>query len=291
MEGFKKAERKNIKIKLAISGPSGSGKTFSALALATGLSDGGKIALIDTEQTRASMYSDDFNFETVGLSKPFSPENYQNFIDLAVNKGFNVCIIDSMSHEWDYILEEKEKKDKTSKSGNSFTNWREFKSRHNRFLQHLLQSDIHVIATYRSKTQYVLQENERGRLVPRKLGMGIQGQDNDEYEFTIHFEMTKEGHLAEVSKDNTKLFDGKTFQITELDGKKILDWLKGGKLVKKEDNKEQLISKIVQQMQKQTSTMETKKEKENFWLATLDIYPNELKMKTESELKVILENL
>ena len=225
---FKRAERKKVKVKIALSGVSGSGKTYSALELAVGLSDGGKIAVIDTEQGRASMYSDRYKFDTSELSGPFSPEAYVECINYAVANNYSVLVIDSMSHEWDYILEEKEKKDKTSKTGNSFTNWREFKNRHNKFVQHLLKSDIHIISTYRSKPQYVLQENHKGKMVPKKVGMGVQGQENDEYEYTIHLEMTKEDHLAEASKDNTGLFDGKVFKPSKEDGLKILDWLNGG---------------------------------------------------------------
>ena len=69
---FSKAIRQRVKIKVAISGPSGSGKTYSALKLATGLADGGKIAVIDTENGRASMYSDEFDFDVAEIQQPFS---------------------------------------------------------------------------------------------------------------------------------------------------------------------------------------------------------------------------
>ena len=46
MSGFKKATKKEAKLRCAVFGPSGSGKTFSSLRIATGL--GGSIAVIDT---------------------------------------------------------------------------------------------------------------------------------------------------------------------------------------------------------------------------------------------------
>ncbi|EOB1338453.1 AAA family ATPase, partial [Acinetobacter baumannii] len=95
---FTKAERKKAKLKLNLNGASGSGKTYSALVLASSL--GKKIAVIDTENESASLYANEFNFDTLPLKPPYSPERFAGAIHAAYNMGYEVLIIDSASHEW-----------------------------------------------------------------------------------------------------------------------------------------------------------------------------------------------
>ena len=95
---FKKAERKRAKLRLALSGPSGSGKTYGALQIAKGL--GGKIAVLDTERGSASLYSDTVDFDVVELGPPYEPERFIEVMDAAAKAGYEVLIIDSITHEW-----------------------------------------------------------------------------------------------------------------------------------------------------------------------------------------------
>src|SRR5690606_31598618 len=95
---FKKAERKQARLRLALAGPSGSGKTYSALQMAKGL--GSKIAVIDTEHGSASLYADAAEFDVMELHAPYSPERYVEAIQAAEAAGYDVLIIDSYSHEW-----------------------------------------------------------------------------------------------------------------------------------------------------------------------------------------------
>ncbi|MFI8026317.1 AAA family ATPase, partial [Acinetobacter baumannii] len=93
---FTKAERKKAKLKLNLNGASGSGKTYSALVLASSL--GKKIAVIDTENESASLYANEFTFDTLPLKPPYSPERFAGAIHAAYNMGYEVLIIDSASH-------------------------------------------------------------------------------------------------------------------------------------------------------------------------------------------------
>jgi energy-coupling factor transporter ATP-binding protein EcfA2 len=219
---FKKAVRSQAKLKLAITGPSGSGKTYSALRLATGL--GAKIAVLDTENGSASLYSDKFEFDVVSIDPPFSVERYQDAIDAAEKAGYDVLILDSITHAWSGeggLLEEKEKLD--SRNRNSFGNWAHITKKHEAFKSAILHTPIHVIATMRSKQDYA-QVEENGRKVVKKLGLAPQQRDGMEYEFTVVFDVAM-NHEAEASKDRTSLFTGKIFQVTEKTGQQLAEWL------------------------------------------------------------------
>lgn len=232
---FKKAERKRVKLKLAITGPSGSGKTFSALRLATGI--GGKIALIDTENGSASLYSDRFQFDVLEISAPYSVEKYSQAIRAAVDAGYDVLIIDSISHQWrgeGGILNKKEQLD--SRGGNSFTNWAKLTPEQEKFVAELLHSNIHLIATIRSKQEYAMAQDDKGKAKVQKMGLAPIQREGMEYEFTVVFDVAM-NHEAEVSKDRSGLFADKVFKITEDTGKEIKAWVDSGVEVKREPPK------------------------------------------------------
>lgn len=228
MSAFKKAERKQAKLKLAITGPSGSGKTYSALRLATGL--GGKIAVIDTENGSASLYSDRFDFDVLTLDAPYENQKYLTAIADAVKAGYDILIIDSLSHQWageGGLLNKKEQLDARSGS-NSYANWAKMTPEHEKLKSAILHSDIHVIGTMRSKQDYVLETNDKGKQAPKKVGLAPVQRDGMEYEFTTCFDVAM-NHEAVASKDRTSLFVDKIFQITEETGKTLKTWLLQGK--------------------------------------------------------------
>jgi AAA domain len=223
MMSFKKAERKAAKLKLAITGPSGSGKTLSALRLAKGL--GGKIAVIDTENKSASLYSDRFEFDVLEIDPPYTNQKYLDSINLAVKGKYDILIIDSLTHQWageGGLLNKKEQMD--ARGGNSFANWAKMTPEHEKFKSAILHADIHVIGTLRSKTEYTLSQNDKGKQVPQKLGMAPIQRDGIEYEFTTVFDVHM-NHEAETSKDRSGLWIGQIFQITEETGVLFKRWL------------------------------------------------------------------
>lgn len=224
---FQKAERRQAKLKIAITGPSGSGKTFSALRMAKGI--GGNIAFIDTENGSASLYADTFDFSVVNLRPPFTTEKYMEAIRGAEKAGFHTLIIDSLTHAWAAeggLLEQKEALDSRGK-GNSYTNWASITKKHEAFKSAILQAQIHIITTMRSKQDYILGDRD-GKQVPKKVGMAPIQRDGIEYEFTTVFDIAMD-HQAEASKDRTGLFVDKIFQITEETGEAFQKWLSSAK--------------------------------------------------------------
>ncbi len=219
---FKKATRKGSYIKLAITGPSGSGKTYSALRLARGLVPNGKIALIDTENESASLYSTEFDFDVAGVEAPYTIEKLINPVKYVLNNQYDVLIIDSATHFWNGVLEHKNQLDK--RGGNSFTNWNEANKNYDLMIRAILFSKIHVIVCMRSKMEYILEANDKGKQVPKKVGMAPICRDGMEYEFTTVFDLDS-NHQAVASKDRTQIFRDKIFVITEETGSQLRQWL------------------------------------------------------------------
>lgn len=223
---LRNAERKQAKIKMGLQAPSGAGKTYSALLLAYGLiNDWSRIAVIDTENHSADLYAHLGNYQVLAFEQPFSPERYIQAIEVCEKAGMEAIILDSISHEWEGvggILDIH-----GAMMGNSFTNWAKVTPRHNAFVQKVLQSASHIIATIRSKQDYVLSE-KNGKMVPEKIGLKGVTREGLDYEFTIVLELDLK-HQATATKDRTQLFmDKPSFIITPENGKTIKSWCESG---------------------------------------------------------------
>jgi hypothetical protein len=220
---LQKASRKKAKIKMCLQGPSGSGKTYSSLLLAKALcGDWSKIAAIDSENQSAELYSHLGDYNVIQLDPPFTPEKYTQAIQLCEQSGIEVIIIDSITPEWEFILEAH-----ASLTGNSFTNWQKVGIRHKAFIQAILSSKSHIIATVRTKQDYVLNERN-GKLVPEKVGLKAVQREGLDYEFTLVFDLNIK-NKATASKDRTGIFFGKPEHIIEIEtGKALLNWCNEG---------------------------------------------------------------
>lgn len=226
---FRKAERSQVFLKDAITGPTGSGKTFSALRLAFGLvADTEKrVAFLDTENDSASLYSDQFDFDVMPIAPPFAAETFRDGINAAVAADYGCVIIDSASHLWKGILEYKGKIDE--RGGNQYTNWRDPDKKFNEALDAVLQSKIHVIFCLRSKMEYVMEDNGKGKQAPKRVGLAPIMREGIEFEFTTVFDVAM-NHEAVATKDRSGMFPvDKYFQITEDTGRQIAAWLKTAK--------------------------------------------------------------
>lgn len=220
---FQKSKKEKVWAKVMMAGPSGSGKTYSALRVATGLAEacGSRVAAIDTEAGRIRYYAEEFDFDDIQLES-FTPESYIEMIQAAVDAGYKVLLIDSISHEWNYCYDTVNKM-----PGNSFTNWGKMTPRHDKFMETILQSPMHIICTVRGKDEYTLEE-KNGKQTPKKIGMGYKQRDNTEYEYTITFNIDQSTHVATAMKDNTHLFENRYDVLTEKDGEALYRWANSG---------------------------------------------------------------
>ncbi|PHQ30889.1 AAA family ATPase [Leeuwenhoekiella nanhaiensis] len=221
---LRKSERRRAKIKMALQGSAGSGKTYSSLLLAKGLINGdfSKVAIVDSENGSADLYAHLGQYNVLSLSPPFTPEKYIQAIDVCLKSGMKVIILDSISQVWDELLDFHSKL-----PGNSFSNWNKVTPRQRAFVDKILQADAHIIATMRTKQDYVLNQKD-GKYIPEKVGLKAVQRDGVDYEFTLVFDIDSK-HFAVASKDRTNLFSGKPeFTINAATGKKILEWCNDG---------------------------------------------------------------
>jgi len=225
---FRKATKEQLKLRMALIGPAGSGKTYSALNIAQHL--GKRIAVIDTEHGSASKYAGLFAFDVVELDS-FHPQNYIAGIQAAEQAGYDVLIIDSLSHAWmgkDGALELVDRAAKRSSSGNSFAAWRDVTPLHNQLVEAMLACRLHLIVTMRSKMEYVIETNEKGRQVPKKVGLAPIQREGLDFEFDIVGDMDLENNLI-VGKTRCPACAG---AVVGKPGKEIADillaWLTDG---------------------------------------------------------------
>jgi hypothetical protein len=227
---FRKAQRSAAKLRLLLESPSGGGKTFGALTIAKGM--GGRVVVIDTENGSSDRYDKQFDFEVGDLKPPFTPEAYIAAIKEAEREGYDIIIVDSITHEWSGeggCLELIDSISKANYRGNTWSAWSEVTPRHRKFMDCMLRSSAHIICTTRSKTE-TAQVEERGKKVVKKLGMKAETRDGAEYEFDCVLSIVHDGHYATVSKDRTGLFSGRDPKpITVETGRQLAEWLAVGK--------------------------------------------------------------
>ena len=226
MATFKKATKEGAKLRLALFGVSGSGKTYTALRLATGLAgENGKIAVIDTERNSACKYSDRFDFDVCNATKP-SIENLKMFIEDA--KGYDVLIIDSMTHSWLELLQDVERIAKTKFGGNTWSAWSEGTPKQMSFINALLDFPGHIIATMRTETNWTTTTNDKGKVVPVRVGEAPKQGKGIEYEFDMLMQISPE-HDALVIKDRTGKYQDEVIPMPDEEfGKTLGEWLKDG---------------------------------------------------------------
>ena len=233
VQQFKKAEKFQAKLRMCIVGPSGSGKTWTALAIAKHMG-AGRTALIDTEHESSLKYADIYDFDALILKPPFHPENYVAAIKQAAEQGFQMLIIDSLSHAWagpGGLLEVVDQIAAGMQTTNTFAAWRKGTPIQNALVESILDAPMHVIATMRSKQEYAMERDEQsGKNAVRKLGLAPIQRDNFEYEFDVFAMMTMDNQLV-ISKTRCPPLTGTGGLFDKPTGEEIAgiitEWLSG----------------------------------------------------------------
>lgn len=224
---FAPATRAAVKARIALAGPSGSGKTYTALTLATRLSD--KVAVVDTERGRASLYKgiNGWQFDPWN-PQSFAPTSLAEALAVAGGNGYGCIVVDSLSHYWMGVDGMLEQADRRAKGGNSFSGWKEVRPDERRMLDAIASYPGHVIVTLRTKTEYVIEEDARGKKVPRKVGTKPEQREGIEYEFDVVGDLDLDNTLT-ISKTRIPMLHGQVIakpgpEVAET----IADWLADG---------------------------------------------------------------
>lgn len=222
---IKPAVKSATKLRLAFYGPSGSGKTMSALRIATGL--GGPIGVIDTERGSAAKYSDRYPFDTIELPTA-APADYVEAIHTFAAAGYPVVIVDSLSHSWEWLLDFVDRIGVAKYKGNKWSAWSEATPMQQKLVDALLTYPGHVIATMRSKTEWVTETNERGKGVPVRVGTAPKQREGLEYEFDLLIEMSTD-NVGRIIKDRTGRYQEALYDKPgEELGAELAAWLSDG---------------------------------------------------------------
>jgi hypothetical protein len=234
---FQRATKKDARLRLALQGPPGSGKTYSSLAIAKHL--GTKIALIDTEGNSSSIYSSEFQFDSVSLKK-FSPAAYIELIDEAERKLYDVLIIDSLSHSWigDGGALDMVNTETLKAKGNSFQAWSKVTPAFRELIDRIIHADLHIICTIRSKTEWVLDRNEHGKSVPRMVGTTGQIRDGVDYEFQIVGQMDESNNLVITKSRCSEIHGGVFHRPGKEFAETLRNWLSEGSELEQEPPKQ-----------------------------------------------------
>lgn len=235
MSIFQPAVKEKLLARVAIDGPTGSGKTWTALQWARVLAGPtGIIGGIDTENRSMAYYAPTpaqlagtepierlnwwdapYEFGHAPITPPYDPRQLGKLIDAAAadlaataDRPAGVLVIDSLTHYWNGeggtldIVD-----DASSRSGNSFTGWKEGTPAQRYMLDKIIHAPFHVIVTMRSKMEYVLEtqvKNGKTIQVPKKVGMAPEQRAGVEYEFTVVADMDLEHRLV-ISKSRCSL--------------------------------------------------------------------------------------
>ena len=225
---FKKASKARSKLRAAIFGPAGAGKTFSSLRLATGI--GGRIAVIDSERGTASKYADRFDFDVCDLgANEHTIAHYVNAIKDAGTAGYDVLILDSMTHAWQQLLAEIDALAKAKYRGNTWSAWSQGTPIQRSLVDAILDYPGHVIATMRSKTEWTTEKDSRtDKDKPVRIGLAPEQGKGIEYEFDMLFELSTE-HILTVIKDRSGKFQDRCIPEPSEDlGREMAAWLDDG---------------------------------------------------------------
>lgn len=235
---FQRAHRQRTPLKVALTGPSGSGKTYGALLLAFGFLEAlaeekkqkPRIAVVDTENGSSNLYAHLGEFDVLTLEAPFTVAKYTQAIDLAIAEGYDLLVLDSLSHAWageGGLLQQKERLD--LRGGNQYTNWAGITKEHEALKSKIVQAPIHIIATMRSKQDYIIAENGQGKSAPKKVGMAPIQREGMEYEFTLVLDYAMD-HSFLASKDRTELFPDGPYpkEVMRQAGRQIAGWHTAG---------------------------------------------------------------
>lgn len=230
---IRKAVRSGSRVVIGIAGQSGEGKTYTALKIARGMVDKPEeIGFLDTENRRGSLYADilDGQFLIGDLYAPFSPQRYADAIKEFQDAGVKVLVIDSGSHEHEGEGGLEDIANAPLLAGKRMADWKKAKSEHKKFMNAMLQSDMHIILCLRAREKTDFKNPKQ----PVSLGIQPICEKNVLFEMTASMMMFNQGQNQQFIKMPEALrpiFGNGNGYLNESHGKALIDWVNSGEKI------------------------------------------------------------
>lgn len=206
----RKARRQRRPIKISLEGLSGSGKTFTALRLAFAMRRAGigkRIVVGDSENESAGLYDgisidgEKWEYEVCPIPPAKqNPAGYAELYEFLVSQGFDIVIVDSMTHAWKGALARVDEVAARNKGDKFGAGWRTVTPEQEQMFRVMTDTRAHLITTTRVKGEYERVEGGNGRDKIKKVGMKADQRDGAEYEYDCVVRLDPEEHAAHVEK-------------------------------------------------------------------------------------------
>lgn len=199
---FRPAVRQDTPLIVGLAGPTKSGKTMSAHRLATGLANGGVVAMLNAEGARGHQYADKYKYLACDIEPPYSPSRYTEALRAVKELNPAVLIVDSASHMHDGPggllemhddeLDRMAGKDSGKRDRMTWTAWIKPKKEENEFIYTMLGLKCPVILCFRAK--------EKIKIVSGKppVDLGWQPIASDRISFETIFTLVLPPHCKGV---------------------------------------------------------------------------------------------
>ena len=232
----KKARRQRRPLKIGLEGLSGSGKTFTALRLAFAMRRAGigkRVVVADSENESAGLYDgisidgETWVDDTCDIpAEKQNPAGYTEAYEYLVGVGYDLVIVDSMTHAWKGALNRVDEIAARNKGDKFGAGWRAVTPEQERMMRVLTDPRAHLITTTRVKGEYERVGGGDGREKIKKVGMKADQRDGLEYEYDCVVRLDPEEHLAVVEKvRGCTAMDGRTGKSPGPDfWKPLFDW-------------------------------------------------------------------
>ena len=227
---IREAKRAGSRVIVGVAGISGSGKTYTALKLAEGMvDDTRKIGFLDTENRRGSLYADILSgpFMIGDLYPPFSPKRYSDAIREFQDAGVEVLVVDSVTHEWESEGGCEDIANAPLLAGKRMADWKRAKAEHKKFMNTLLQSDMHIICCIRAREKTDFRDPKK----PASMGVQPIAEKNFMFEMTASMMMWDEGQTQQFLKMPEALrhiFGNGQGYIGPEAGRALINWVNSG---------------------------------------------------------------
>lgn len=172
-------------------------------------------------------YADRFAFDHFAPQR-FDPRELCSLLARAAEARYGCVIIDSLSHYWMGPGGALEIVDNAAVKGNNMPGWKEYNQHERKLVNAMLGYPGHLIVTMRVKTAYVIEPDERGKNVPRKVGLKPDQRDGMDYEFGLIGELDRE-HTMTITKSTCPALVDQVIRHPGADiAATLKTWISGG---------------------------------------------------------------